>query len=177
MDFNRIFEQISPEDITDDIFTLVGKVHYVVTVGKPNDCNSMVGSGGGMGMTINRPTTWCVFPSNRYTLKLIKQKKSYTLSYFTEDYREQFMLFGQKSGRDSNKMKETELTIIETPLGNTSFEEARLIIECELTQISKAPIEDFYSKEAHEFLKKAYIEAGEIRNYVFGVITSVNKKI
>jgi hypothetical protein len=35
------------------------------------------------------------------------------------------MIFGKKSGRNSDKMKETELSIIETPLGNTSFEEAK----------------------------------------------------
>ena len=45
------------------------------------------------------------------------------------------MVFGKKSGRYSNKMKEAGLTVIETPLGNMAFEEARLIIECKLTQI------------------------------------------
>jgi hypothetical protein len=39
------------------------------------------------------------------------------------------MLFlGSKSGRDSKKMKEVELTNVQTPSGDMSFKEARLII-------------------------------------------------
>ena len=173
MDFKQLFKQITPKEITDNIFTLVNKVFYVVTVGKPENCNAMVASGGGMGMTTRKPVTWCLFPINRYTLERIKQEQTYTLSYFPEEYREQYMLFGKKSGRDSNKMNETELTVIETPLGNTSFEEARLIIECKLTQISTANVEDFYSEESKAYLAEAYKDPGEIRQYVFGEITGV----
>ena len=81
------------------------------------------------------------------------------------------MLLGKKSGRNSNKMKEVELTVIETPLGNMAFEEAYLIIECKLTQITTANAEDFYSDEAKAYLAEAYRDPGEIRQYVFGEIT------
>ena len=173
MSWNEIFKQISPEEISDNIFTLVGKIFPVITVGTPGDCNAMVASGGGMGMTFQKPSTWCIFPSNRYTLELIEKRQTYTLSYFPDRYRDQFMLFGKKSGRDSDKMKETKLTAIETPLGNTSFEEARLVIECKLTQISTPSADDFYSDEAKAYLAEAYQDPGEIRKYVFGEIMAV----
>ena len=173
MDFEQLFKQISPEEIPGDVFTLFGKVFPVVTVRTPENCNAMVASGGGMAVHFKKPATWLIFPSNRYTLELIKKEKAYTLSYFPDSHREQFMFLGTKSGRDSNKMKEVELTTIETPLGNMAFEEARLIIECKLTQITTAIADDFYSEEAKAYLAKAYTDPGEIRQYVFGEITHV----
>ena len=53
------------------------------------------------------------------------------------------------------------------------IEEARLIIECKLTQITTANIDDFYSMEAKEYLTEAYTSPGEIRQYVFGEISCV----
>lgn len=173
MDFEQLFKQITPEEISDDVFTLVGKVLPVITAGTPDSCNAMVASGGGMGLHFRSPATWCVFASKRYTLELIKKEQAYTLSYFPDSYREQFMLLGKKSGRDTSKMKDVELTLIETPLGNMAFEEARLIIECKLTQITAAHADDFYSEESKAYLAEAYKDPGDIRQYVFGKINRV----
>lgn len=173
MIFTELFKQIEPYDITDNVFTLVNKIFPVIAVGEPDNCNAMVASGGGMGTLFRKPATWCVFPSNRYTLELIEQSQTYTLSYFSDEYREYFMLLGRKSGRDSDKMKEVELTLIETPLGNTTFEEARLVIECSLTQITIPQADDFYSEEAKAYITEAYRTPGDIRKYVFGDITAV----
>ena len=175
MDFEQLFREISPEEISDNVFTLVGKIYPVITVRTPENCNAMVASGGGMGVQFRKPTTWCIFPVNRYTLDLIKKEQAYTLSYFPDEYREQYMLLGTKSGRDSNKMKEVELTAIETPLGNMAFKEARLIIECKLLQITTVLADDFYTDEAKAYLSEAYTDPGEVRQYVFGVITCVWK--
>ena len=176
MGFKQIFKQIAPEEITDNVFTLFGKVFPVITVRTLDGCNAMVASGGGMAVHFRKPATWLLFPSNRYTLELIKKERAYTLSFFDDSHREQFMLLGKKSGRDSKKMTEVELTAIETPLGNMAFEEARLIMECKLTQITTANAEDFYSEEAKAYLAEAYTNPGEIRQYVFGEIIGIWEK-
>jgi flavin reductase (DIM6/NTAB) family NADH-FMN oxidoreductase RutF len=173
LDFDQIFKQISPEEISDNVFLLVGKIFPVVTVGTLKNCNAMVASGGGLGTLFRKPSTWCIFPSNRYTLELIEKEQTYTLSYFSDRYREQYMFFAKKSGRDCNKIQEAGLTAIETPLGNTTFAEARLIIECRLMQITTPHIDDFCSEEAKVYLAETYKDPGEIRKYVFGEITSV----
>ena len=173
MVFEQLFKEITPEEIEDDVFSLFGKVFPVVTVRTPQGCNAMVASGGGMALQFQKPAIWLVFPSNRYTLELIKKEQAYTLSFFHDSDRERFMPLGMKSGRDSDKMKEVGLTTIETPLGNMAFEEARLIIECRLTQVTVPNVDDFYSEEAKEYLAKAYTDPGEIRQYVFGEITGV----
>jgi hypothetical protein len=44
LNFDQLFKQISPEEICDNVFTLVGKDFFVITAGKENHYNSMVGS-------------------------------------------------------------------------------------------------------------------------------------
>ena len=174
MNFERLFKQISPEEISDNVFTLVSKVFPVVTVGKENTYNSMTASGGGMVLLFRKPATMLIFPSNRYTLELIQKEQKYTMSYFPDEYKKQVLFLGSNSGRDSEKMKEVELTSILLPSGNISFKEARLIIECKLIQITTPNFpDDFYSQEAKNYMSEAYKDPGEHRKYVFGEITTV----
>lgn len=171
--FNQLFKQISPEEISDNVFTLAGKVFPVITAGNEDHYNSMTASGGGMGLLLKKPSTWCILRADRYTLELIQKKLTYTLSYFPGEYKKQILFLGSKSGRDSEKMKEVELTSVRTPSGNMTFKEARLIIECKLMEITTAYPDDFYTQEAKDFLNEAYQEANEYRKLVFGEITHV----
>ncbi len=173
MNFDQLFKQISSEEIHDDVFTLVGKVFPVITAGKEDHYNSMTASGGGLGMLFKKPTTWCILQANRYTLEMIQKEQTYTMSYFPNEYKEQVLFLGSKSGRDSEKMKEVELTSVQTPSGDMSFKEARLITECKLMQITTPNSDDFYSQEAKDYINEAYKEAIDYRKYVFGEITHV----
>ena len=173
MNFDQLFKQISPEEICDNVFTLAGKDFYVITAGKKDHYNSMTASGGGLGIHLKKPTTWCNLRADRCTLEMIQKEQTYTLSYFPNEYKEQLLFLGSKSGRDSEKMKEVELTSVQTPSGDMSFKEARLIIECKLTQITTANPNDFYTQEAKDFIKEAYKEANHYRKLVFGEITHV----
>jgi flavin reductase (DIM6/NTAB) family NADH-FMN oxidoreductase RutF len=177
--FDERFKEISPEELPDNVFKLVGKDFFVVTAGKADDYNAMVGSGGGFGMLFRKPTSWCVLLGTRYTLELMRKERTYTLSYFPDEYREQMMYFGKQSGRPSSagqksdKTKNAPLTGVETPSGNMTFAEARLVFECKLTQIAIANTEDYFSAQDREYIEKAIVEDGDYRRYVFGAITNV----
>lgn len=173
MTFDRLFKQISPEEIRDNVFTLVGRDFTVITAGKQDHYNSMIGSGGGLGMLFMKPTTWCILRADRYTLEMIQKEQTYTMSYFTSEYKKQMLFLGSKSGRDSEKMKEVELTSVQTPSGDMSFREARLIIECKLTALTTANPDDFYTQETKDYINEAYKEANVFRKLVFGEITHV----
>ncbi len=173
MNFNQLFKQISPEEICDNVFTLAGKDFYVITAGKEDYYNSLTASGGGLGLLFRKPTTWCVLRADRYTLEMIQKEQTYTMSYFPKEYKGQMLFLGSKSGRESDKMKEVELTSVQTPSGDMSFKEARLIIECKLTQITTPNPNDFYTQEAKDYLNEAYKDASDYRKYVFGEITYV----
>lgn len=173
MNFNQLFKQISPEEINNNVFTLAGKDFYVITAGKKGHYNSMTASGGGMGVLFKKPTTWCVFQTTRYTLEMILKEQTYTMSYFPEEYKKQMLFLGSKSGRESEKMKEVELTNVQTPSGDISFKETMLIIQCKLTQITTPDPNDFCTQEAKDYINEVYKDPNEIRKYVFGEITHV----
>ena len=172
MNFDQLFKQISAEEIGDNVFTLVGK-NLVITAGKEDHYNSMTSSLGGLGILFKKPTTWCILRADRYTLEMIQKEQTYTLSYFPNEYKKQLLFLGSKSGRESDKMKEVELTSVQTPSGDMSFKEARLIIECKLTEITTTNPNDFYSQEAKDWINEAYKEANDYRKLVFGEITHV----
>jgi flavin reductase (DIM6/NTAB) family NADH-FMN oxidoreductase RutF len=173
INFDQLFKQISPEEISDNVFTLVGKDFTVITAGKKDHYNSMIGSGGGLGLLFMKPTTWCILRADRYTLEIIQKEQTYTLSYFPNEYKKQILFLGSKSGRDSEKMKEVELTSLQTPSGDVSFKEARLIIECRLTALTTANPNDFYTQETKDYIDEAYKEANQYRKLIFGEITHV----
>ena len=173
MNFDQLFKEISVEEIQDNVFTLVGKDFSVITAGKKSHYNSMIGSGGGLGLLFKKPVTWCVFRTDRYTLELLMEEQTYTLSYFPDEYKDQALFLGSKSGRDSEKMKESELTGLELPSGDMSFREARLIIECKLMQITTPDPDDFCTQEARDYISEAYKNVNDHRKYVFGEITYV----
>lgn len=152
------FKQIPPEELRDNVFTLVGKNFFLITAGKENHYNSMVGSGGGFGVLFRKPTSWCLLQTTRYTLELMEKVGTYTLSYFPNEYKEQ-MLF--------------QLTGIQTPSSDMSFKEAGLIFECRLTQLTTPAPDDFCTVEAKEYIREAYKDVNEYRKYAFGEITRV----
>jgi flavin reductase (DIM6/NTAB) family NADH-FMN oxidoreductase RutF len=173
MNFDQLFKQISPEEIRDNVFTLAGKDFFAITAGKEDRYNSMIGSGGGWAVLFKKPTTWCILRADRYTLELIQKEQTYTMSYFPNEYQEQMLFLGSKSGKSSEKMKEVELTSVQTPSGDITFKEARLIIECKLTQITTPNPNDFCTQEAKDYINEAYKEENHYRKYVFGEITHV----
>ena len=171
--FEQLFKRISAEEIRDNVFTLVGKDFTVITAGKMDHYNSMTGSGGGFGLLFMKPTAWCILRADRYTLEIIQKEQTYTLSYFPDEYKKQILFLGSESGRDSEKMKEVELTSVQTPSGDMSFKEARLVIECKLTALTTANPSDYYTQETRDYINEAYKEANQYRKLVFGEITHV----
>ena len=100
MKFEQLFKEISPEEIGDNVFALVGEVYPVITAGTADHYNSMTASGGGLGILLRKPTTWCILRNDRYTLEIIEREQTYTLSYFPDEYKEQVIFLGSRSGRD-----------------------------------------------------------------------------
>lgn len=171
--FNDLFTSIQPAEISESVFKLVGSDYTVITSGKPEDYNSMVASFGGWGILFEKPTTWCFLRANRHTLNYIRKEQTYTMAYFDAPFKEQIMIFGTKSGKDTNKMKEHTLTAVQTPSGSTSYKEAKLIIECKLIELTTVSPNDFYTQEGKDFVAGAYDEAKDYHKLVFGEITDV----
>jgi len=172
--FQELFDSVSVKDIPEDVFKLIGEDFAVLTAGTKSHYNSMVAGWGGCGVIFGKPSTFLMLRSNRYTLELMRKEQRYTMAFFDEEYKGDVMEFGKQSGRDSDaKMKNTKLTAAQTPAGNMAFKEAKLIIECELVQVTTVSPDDFYTEESKKFITDAYAEVKGYHKVVFGEITNV----
>ena len=103
----------------------------LVTAGDTGHFNTMTASWGGFGVLWNKSVVWCVIRPQRYTREFIDTADNFTLTFFSEDYRDALWVCGTKSGRDCNKVAESGLTPIAGSIPNTTlFSEARIIMEC-----------------------------------------------
>ena len=124
--------QIPVEQFQTQIFHLFANA-LLLTSGefKEKKFNTMTISWGSMGRIWERPFVQVVVRPHRYTYQFTEQYDSFTLSAFPEKYYDTLMMLGTKSGRDSDKIKESGLTPIPSHhIGSPGFEEAELIIEC-----------------------------------------------
>ena len=168
------FVTVDPENFNENIFNLVGKDWTVITAGETP--NSMVASWGGVGIMFNKPVTWCFLRANRYTLEKMRETGIYTMCYFAPEYKGDIMPFGTKSGRNTDKMAQTKLTPMTTPLGAPAYKEAKIIIECKLIAAPTVSKDEFYTEEGKEFLQGGYDEAKDWHKLVYGEITNIYVK-
>ncbi len=169
--FGELFDTIDVKNIREDVFTLVGEDSGILTAGTPEKFNSMVTSWGGWGIVFGKPGVFHFLRSNRYTLELMREQQVYTVSFFDNEFKDDIMQFGMKSGRDSDKMKETKLTAVQTPDGNPAYKEAKIILECRLAEVTTVVPEDFYNEEDRKFVVDAHAETGEYHKLVLSQIT------
>lgn len=152
------YEKIEASALPDNVVELIGKEWMLVTAGNKDSYNTMTASWGGIGFIWNRPSTFVFVRDSRYTYEFLQREESFTLSFFTEEYRKALGICGSKSGRDTDKVQEAGLTPLETPSGVMSFAEARMIIECKkmlvqeldyanFTESYKSIIDESYTKE------------------------------
>ncbi len=144
---------IKPEEIADNVFKLIGSDWMLITAGAPDSFNTMTASWGGFGHIWERNIAWCVIRPQRYTYEFMEKAENFTLSFLEETYRDALNLCGSKSGREIDKAAATGLKPVQgiTP-GTTTFEQARLVIECrkiyyqdiDPTHFLEPSIDEFY---------------------------------
>ncbi len=110
-------------------FEKIGKEWMLITAGNKEDFNTMTASWGGMGILWNKPVAFTFIRPSRYTFEFTEREDYFSLTFFSEEYRNALTYCGRKSGRDVDKVKETGLTpafIDDVP----TFEEASMVLIC-----------------------------------------------
>jgi len=123
------FKKIRPEEITENVFDLIGKQWMLITAGNESGYNTMTASWGGLGFLWQHPVSFCFVRPQRNTYKFIENADKYTLSFFDEKYRNVLEFCGAKSGREFDKAKETGITPVFSD-GTVYFEQAKLVLVC-----------------------------------------------
>ena len=124
------FKKISAEELSENIFKLIGKDWALITTQKPDGgYNTMTASWGGAGILWGKPVVFVFIRPQRYSHELIEQQESFTLSFLDDSYREQLMLCGKVSGRDEDKIEKCGFNVISTQNGGF-IGEAKTAITC-----------------------------------------------
>lgn len=125
-----IFKEITPSEIANNPFDLIGKDWALVTSGNTDKFNTMTVSWGGVGIMWGKPVTYTFIRPQRYTFEFMEANGYFSMSFFDEEQRDVLKFCGSKSGRDYDKVKETGLTPAFTEDGVPYFEEAKLVLVC-----------------------------------------------
>lgn len=124
------FKEIKPTELVENAFKMIGDDWMLVGAEKGDEFNAMTASWGGVGILWGRPVAFVFIRPQRYTYEFVEAGDKMTLSFFDGEYRDALRLMGTKSGRDCDKIAEAGLSTTATGNGYTSFEEAKVVLEC-----------------------------------------------
>lgn len=168
---NNEFKTIKANELTDNVFSIIGKDWMLITSGSVDNYNTMTASWGGMGHLWNKNVCFIFVRPSRYTYEFMEKNDNFSLSFFNEEWRNALTICGKKSGRDIDKAKETGLIPIPGNNQTTGFDQARLIIECKKLYYQDIIPEQFLDPT----IEKNYNGSDYHRMYV-GEILSIMKK-
>jgi len=169
---SNLFENISPYEIEDNLFTSIGDEWMLITAGSMDSFNTMTASWGTMGILWSIPIAICFVRPQRYTFQFMERAKYYTLSFFDPSDKHILQFCGTHSGRDTDKMKETGLIPLETGNGSIFFKQARMAIECKILYSDRLEGDHFHVKE---LIGKNY-PSKDFHTFYIGEIVNCYKK-
>ena len=85
-------------------FGIFNDVWALLTAGNKESYNTMTISWGGLGTLWSKPTATVYVKPVRYTYKFMEANDYFTISFFSEKYRDALTLLGTKSGKDGDKV-------------------------------------------------------------------------
>lgn len=129
--------------LTDNVFKLLDNDWMLITAGKKHSFNSMTASWGAFGILWNKPIAIGFIRPQRHTFEFMNQQENFTLSFFTEQFRDALNFMGSHSGKVTDKMKNSGLTPVFTDDDHVYFEEARLVMECKKLYVEDLKKENF----------------------------------
>lgn len=160
------YDRVEASELPDNVIKLIAEEWMLITAGSKDSFNTMTANWGGMGFLWGKPTSFAFVRETRHTYQFLQREEGFTLSFFTEDYRDALKICGSKSGRDSDKVKEAGLTPVETPLGYMSFAEARMIIECNKMFVQEVDYNNLTEGYKLQVMKSAYTKDAS-KHYLF----------
>jgi flavin reductase (DIM6/NTAB) family NADH-FMN oxidoreductase RutF len=169
--WKELFTVSEDTEFSARVFDMIGNEWFLITAGTADYFNTMTASWGTLGVLWNKPVAICFIRPTRHTYKFAETNDVFTMSFFSEEHRHILKFCGAKSGRDTNKVKETGLLPLLTENGGITFEQAKLVFECRKLYFDDIKPGMFLSPD----IDKNYPNKDYHRLYI-GEITSIYKK-
>lgn len=122
-------KEISIENFDENAVKMISKDWLLLTAGNDLKANTMTASWGGIGFLWNKNVLFLFVRPQRYTKEFIDNNERLSVSVLPNTFKEQLGYLGKVSGRDDDKIKKSNLTLMEYD-GVPCFDEARLTFIC-----------------------------------------------
>lgn len=123
------FHKITPDQITQNTFHLIGSDWMLVTAKNNDKVNTMTASWGGLGVMWGKQVAFVAIRPQRYTKEFVDAADTFSLTFFDPEHKKKLSYLGSTSGRDEDKIKRAGLTVI-TQENTPYFDEGKLVLLC-----------------------------------------------
>ena len=164
------FKEIKATQIKENLIDKLSNKWMLISAQKENKINTMTASWGGFGELWAKDVSYIVVRPSRYTFDFLEKGDYYSLCFFDEDKKEMLTRCGRTSGRDTDKIKDNNLTVKEDLA--PYFEEANLVLICRKLYSDMIEKENFTDTE---FAEEMYPDKDYHKLYI-GEIVKVLKK-
>lgn len=104
------FKEIKATDLPFTPFDIKDK-WMLITAEKDGKVNTMTASWGSFGIMWNKEVVFIVIRPQRFTKEFVDSAESFSLTLFDKSYLTKLSYLGKVSGRDANKIEQTELSV------------------------------------------------------------------
>ena len=143
------FNEIKPALLQQSAFKLIGKDWMLITAKKDGKVNTMTASWGGLGFMWGKNVAYIMIRPQRYTKEFVDNSDTLSLTFFNDSFRKTLNYLGTKSGRDEDKIKNSNLTLLHSD-DIPYFEEAKIAIFCKKLYAQKLKPECFIAQGLNE---------------------------
>ncbi|MDR2342288.1 MAG: hypothetical protein LBD84_04540 [Campylobacteraceae bacterium] len=156
-------------DFNDSPIKKISQEWIALSAGTKDNFNTMTASWGAIGYLWQKNIAIVYVRPTRYTYDFIEKSDYFTLTFFDKILKAKVhKVFGSKSGQDTNKAKEANVTPIYFDENIISFEEAKEIIVCKKIYFGDFNPDNFLEKDIHDlYPTKDYhrVYIGEIKKF------------
>lgn len=147
----------------------VGRELSLITAGTPEHFNALTARYGAVGMIWMKDSYFAFIKPERYTWEFIRDNDYFTVSYFPKEMDGIHQVFGHKSGRDTDKVKETGITPEFLEHGVT-FKEAYEVFVCKKMYMKQMDKEEMPEEALAKYADPTNLLYGEAHYLVIGEI-------
>lgn len=166
------FEKVTYEQVTKINSDKLMKDWLLITAGNTEGVNTMLASWGGVGVLWSEPVAFIFVRESRYTKEFIDENDSFSLTFFTEEYKDGLSLCGTVSGRDCDKITQAGLTVVNAD-SVPYFSQAAIVFNCRKLSktllkpeeiFDKTILEQHYKTEDYHYMYVGKIEEILVNN-------------
>lgn len=147
------FEKVKSNEFKISPFKLIGTDWMLIAAEKDGKVNAMTASWGGLGVMWHKDVAFTVIRPQRYTKEFVDSSDSFSITFFDESYKKKLSYFGRVSGREEDKIKNSQLSLnFENSV--PYFEEAAIVMICKKLYSQRLDPENFIVESINdEFYK------------------------